>query len=76
MPYEFSQSFRDTAAFKFCDVEVVAEHGGMDDTVRKPWPGSHRNVYFWVELANGRAVGWNENPGRGWSFPVVKLKKD
>lgn len=40
------------------------------------WPGTHKNVCVWYELANGYAVGWNENPARGWSFPVVKLKKD
>lgn len=26
----------------------------------------------WWELKNGYVVGWNENPSRGWSFPVEK----
>lgn len=40
------------------------------------WPGPHRNVIYWWELENGYAVGWNENPSRGWSFPVIKLKSE
>lgn len=67
MPLEFT-GYTDTKAFKFIDVEVVTEH--MNDA---RWIGPQKNVFFWVELANGFAVGWNENPGRGWSFPVVKI---
>lgn len=78
MPYEFEQSFDDTPAYKNKDVEVVAEHCMHDDDGSRPWkrwPGIHKNVTYWVELANGKAVGWNENPSKGWSFPVVKMKK-
>ena len=75
MPAEFlSGEFSDTQAYKFRDVEVTAEHGGLYDEHPKGWPGTHKNVYFWVELVNGFAVGWNENPARGWSFPVVKIQ--
>lgn len=63
-------SYTDTPAYKFLDVEVVSEHNG---TVER-WPGIHKNVYSWVKLANGKAVGWNENPGKGWSFPIITLK--
>lgn len=73
MPREFrGGEFDNTPAFKMADVEVVASH-----TIGKPdwkrWPGTHRNVPFWVELANGKAVAFNENVARGWSFPVIKL---
>lgn len=37
------------------------------------WPGTHKNVCWWVILEDGTAVGWNENPSRGWSFPSLKL---
>lgn len=54
---------------KFMFEPIVAEHteGG--------WAGTHKYVRFWCELANGYAVGFNENPARGWSYPVIKLKK-
>jgi hypothetical protein len=58
-----------TPAAKLLDVEVVKEYFG--DTFKR-WPGTQKNVHCWWELANGKAVGWNENTA-GWSFPVVKL---
>jgi hypothetical protein len=69
MPREFGQNYHDTPAYKFRYVEVVREFGcGGED---KPWPGPQKNVHYWVLLANGKAVGWNENPATGWSFPVI-----
>ncbi len=65
MPHEF-MGYIDASAYKLRDVNVVSEH--YSD--KKPWPGKHKNVMFWVILENGKAVGWNENPGKGWSFPV------
>lgn len=71
MPREFSEgSYGDTRAWKMRDVLVVSEHDGTVEG----WPGRHRHVFKWVKLANGYAVGWNENPSIGWSFPVIKLK--
>jgi hypothetical protein len=72
VPQEFFLEFMDTPAAKFLDVEVIAGHGSDGDNVR--WPGIHRNVYGWWELANGYGVAWNENPARGWSFPVKKVR--
>lgn len=58
----------------FLDEEVVKEYVlGAPDW--KKWPGSHKNVMNWVELSNGKAVGWNENQSTGWSFPVHNLYK-
>ena len=73
MPHEFTKGseYVETRAYRYRDAEVVSEHGTMHD--RKPWPGKEKNVYYWVVLANGYAVGWNENPARGWSFPVAKV---
>lgn len=39
------------------------------------WPGPSKNVMYWVELKNGYAIGMNENPSLGLSFPVIKLRK-
>lgn len=63
--------FSDTRAAKFLDVEVVKEYSPDEDNVR--WPGSHHHVHIWWEMANGYGVAWNENPARGYSFPVVKI---
>ena len=63
---------------KFFDKDVVTEWNSWDGFMSKhvkPWPGSHKNVFVWWELETGHAIGWNENPSRGWSFPVIKLKK-
>ena len=72
----------DDRAYDFRDVEVKKKHSGigvMDGkfvSVRyKKWIGTHKNVHNWVELENGYAVGMNENPSRGLSFPVVRMKK-
>ena len=70
LPYEFGLEFDDTQAYKFKDVRVIKKH----DAREKPWPGTHKNITYWWELANGYAVGMNENLARGWSFPVIKLK--
>lgn len=71
LPHEaLSGEFEGCRFLKYLDVEVVSEN----DFDKKPWPGTHRYVYTWYELKNGYAVGWNENPSRGWSFPVLKMK--
>jgi hypothetical protein len=77
MPEELTNRDCDkTRAYKMKDVRVVEEHCSMIDQEEfKFWPGTHKNVYFWVVLENGNAVGWNENPSRGWSFPVIKMKE-
>lgn len=56
---------------------VIARKFGyrvVEDVVGRRWPGKHKNVINWCVLENGYAVGWNENPARGWSFPIIKLK--
>jgi hypothetical protein len=73
-PQEFAQSFDDVPAFRHADVEVVTEYGYGSDEKWKHWPGTHKNVQNWCILANGYAVGWNENPSIGWNFPMVKMK--
>lgn len=66
---EFINAGEDSPAWKYRDVEVLKEFDGRDDR----WPGAHKNVFKWFALANGKAVGWNEKPARGASFPVISL---
>lgn len=77
LPGEFmGGEYLNTKAYEFRDVEVTKEHRIVDEAGWWiPWPGPHRNVMHWYELANGYSVGFNENPARGWSFPVVKTPK-
>lgn len=69
LPHEFFSEFSDSPANKHLDANVISvhEHGG--------WMGKHKNVINWWKLDNGYAVGWNENPAVGWSFPVIKIKE-
>ena len=75
MPKRFlSQKYERTKAYKFRSIPVKVEHCLLHDQDNyKPWPGEQKNVFLWVELENGYAVGWNENPDNGWSFPVFKM---
>ncbi len=66
LPREFFAEFSDTPVAKLLDIEVAAEYDGCVTR----WPGSAKNVLNWWKLVDGRAVGWNENVSRGWSFPV------
>ena len=71
LPHEFmAGEYDDTPAYKLRDEEVVIS----GDDLCKRWPGPQRNVTAWWVLANGKAVGWNENPSRGWSFPVISYR--
>lgn len=69
LPYEFMNGeYDDTKAYKLREkcVQVV-----FDGSIIR-WPGRHKYVYSWVLLVGGTLVGWNENPSRGWSFPVMQ----
>lgn len=70
VPQEFHQEFTSTQAYKYRHLKVVARYMSHE----KKWPGNHKYVHSWWELDDGHAIGWNENPSRGYSFPVVKLK--
>lgn len=71
LPIEFlNGEYDSTAAFKQKDTLV---HAVLDARIF-PWLGQEKNVTFWYVLENGKAVGFNENPSRGWSFPLINLK--
>jgi hypothetical protein len=67
LPSEF-KDFPESRANKFLDRKVICSCPGA-------WPGREKNVHWWVILEgdDGIAVGWNENPSRGWSFPVTVI---
>lgn len=59
----------DEFLYKYGDCTVVKV---VDGTVH-PFPSvKYKNVHKWWIVDGGRlVVGWNENPSRGWSFPVL-----
>lgn len=74
LPREALSSYPDADFLRHLDQPVVQEFSGLNGAMR-PWPGTHKNVVCWCVLANGRAVGWNENLARGWSFPVLRYRQ-
>jgi hypothetical protein len=72
MPSEFMGcEYDNTYSRRYADKKVVSEHQAH----LQRWPGAQKNVHFWVTLENGQAVGWNESPSHGWSFPTFTLPK-
>lgn len=69
VPQEFFIEYMDTRAAKYLEIDVVRKVDGREE----PWPGKEKNVMVYWELENGKLVGWNENPSRGWSFPVIPV---
>lgn len=67
---------------KLLDREVVKKFTmGGDENSNNFWLswqefGSNKNVRNWWLTDNGYAIGFNENPSTGWSFPIIKLKPD
>jgi hypothetical protein len=53
---------------------VIAEFTTRGSGNFKPWPGKHKNVTNWIAIEGGKAIGWNENPSKGWSFPVISYQ--
>lgn len=71
LPSEFFNEFMDTKAAQLLNQTVIRDFGSW----KVSHPFKHKYIHNWVILANGFAVGWNENPSVGWSFPVKKLNK-
>jgi len=77
MPREFEQAYMDTRTAEFLDCELVEEIG-PDHRMYNSIPQSiqRKHVYNWCTIfENGKyyAVAWNENPSRGWSFPICRF---
>lgn len=72
LPSEFfHEEHKASKANNYLEEEIISVKFYHSD----PWPGKEVWVHSWVELANGKAVGWNENLQKGWSFPVITIKK-
>ncbi|HUS48791.1 MAG TPA: hypothetical protein VMZ91_01390 [Candidatus Paceibacterota bacterium] len=63
---------------KMLDVKIQHEFRLHEEDMWISWQafGSHKHVMSWVLLENKYAVGFNENPGKGWSFPVEKVPSE
>jgi hypothetical protein len=73
LPPEFMDGkFEGCPAMRHAFMDVIAAHDGPNAL---PWPGPQKYVSKWYVLANGKAVGWNDNPSRGWSFPVINYQE-
>ncbi len=73
LPRPFFAEFQDSRANRYLDVDIEHEYRVPNADWRE-WVGKEKNVLNWVVLSNGVAVGFNENPSRGWSFPVKKME--
>lgn len=62
---------------KYGHLKIVKEVSLADEATWQPFPQNdynYRNVMHWVLLEDGSAMGWNESPRSGWSFPRVGKK--
>ena len=56
-------------AKEFSDVEIVQRNGS-----NAGWPGTEKDVHYWVELENGFAVGIITPKKKPATFPVYSMK--
>lgn len=74
LPDEFLMGeYDNTRAYKLKEVDVLEKVDGTYPGYG--WPGREKHVLWWYVLTDGHIVGFNENPSRGWSFPVRRQKK-
>lgn len=59
---------------KHINAEVIMKVDGCVDG--QHWPGTHTNVNVWFITKSGYFIGYNENPGRGISYPVYKPTRE
>ena len=62
-----------TVVYDLLDMHVTAEFTCQDRDTWRCWPGREKHVACWWMLDIGLAVAWNENPSKGWSFPVLRI---
>jgi len=58
--------------YQHLDQIVIKEYRSGDLINEPDTPFKQKYVYHWYLLENFYAVGFNENPSTGWSFPVTK----
>ncbi len=80
LPKQFAEGrYADAPAYAMRDVKVIARklatgapcssHGA--GALFETWPGPHKHVRYWFVLENRKAVGFDEDPEKGWSFPII-----
>jgi hypothetical protein len=70
-----AEAFKDWQALRALrDIRVIAEHQPRSNGQWLAWPGKQKNVMYWIEIEGGKAIGWNENPSSGWSFPIISYR--
>jgi hypothetical protein len=75
LPKEALGAEYDAAKFiKYLDTKVIRTYA-PNSYSNTYWPGTHKNVTKWWVLENNIAVGWNENPATGWSFPIKRVSQ-
>lgn len=75
-------AYDDTPAYSLRETEVIARklatgapcNSASKNDLFQAWPGSHKHVSCWFILDNGKAVGVNEDPEEGCSFPVIDYR--
>ena len=75
LPSQFFNEFQDSKVRDYLEWDIVCEFIASDSRHVKH-EFKHKNVFNWWWLANGKCVGWNENPATGWSFPVEMVKNE
>ncbi len=75
--YFLDENKNDQMISKWLDVGIVKKFSMLgcqtEDDIEfyhksNPFGKTHRNIFEWVELENGYAVGYNESPSRGISL--------
>lgn len=76
LPSEFQREYMDTPCARLLDYEVTVD-ASYDHLLYFQCPISMKHIYHWCICTNGikkYAVAWNENPSKGWSFPIKRIK--
>jgi len=76
LPGEFQREYMDARTADFLECEVTEEIGPDHPKYNEIPKGIYRkHIYNWcIIFDRGKyyAVAWNENPSRGWSFPICR----
>jgi hypothetical protein len=71
----FNGEYFDDKFNKYMENNVTHKHSRfIDKNKYKKWIGKEKYVNVWYELDNDIAIGFNENPNRGYKFIVKRIK--
>ena len=75
LPQEFFQ-YKHPEMEKFLNRPILINYNLYNENAWRSWPGKHKYVQNWCIVSyedNYYAIGFNENPSRGWGFPIKKV---